>query len=891
MNKKFYFSSVAAVALLSACSSDELAPQQKEEVADILASRPKIEVSFGLDAPATRMFGGVNDKGYYVVKFDTKDVLGAVLVDQGKSTPANYYDLVASNTHIGNNRFAYNTVTGKFETPSTMCVGSWLFYTPYKEENTTSRGSIKFNIPIVQTYAQDFTKLAVKDFRFSPIVNLTGSEDGYFEYNIPTVSAYTYANIVLKFPKAVTVQKLVLKPSGQADGTTYDPFAATYELNMGTATGTTAGLAAAVAELNKPFAPGETIEGRLEESKNALLAKAPYLKATVASGSDTEQLIALNCLDSELQPSTDFKSFMLIPSGEYTCIRLYAYTDDGIYVYNINDECEAVAGTRPNSLCAGETGITLKREVVTLHNIAGYTTEGNGANADYAALTTKYIKMETKKTNPQLQATTETEGTVVISQKDLLAVINGISDAGNMNVRVLGDMVKITKEVADAIVAAEKRVNGDIQLIFDKEVEIEGTAEGYTLTDVTFAGDAKLTTGTVNLGVDINIPSGKKLTVNSGATLNANTVAGTGTTSSYIYDKIVNNGTLNADVAALEIGTVENNATLTVKKNAEISTLTNAGTTTVNTGVTLTTAFTNSRVGGGATILNNGTIKVDGTSSNSNNLTNNGEIHVQSVTLTNTGTINNKVNAKIISGVAGGNAACIKNEGTIENYGFLYCYNSDTSSTSNTIENTAIIYAKENSTTYITKNSSAVENTNGTKDENMKMGVINLDNRNEDISVTTPANKGYIVWTTSETNIAHKTGDKYNKVILTADATIQDQAVRYIETSAQKLTINISKVQELTFKDDATLSTNGTTVGYLEIASGKVVKVPTENKIGIEDVYSSDNNSKTAAQINNNGTLLVGGDLYSSAITACPAKGIFAAGDGGTTAFHWGDRM
>ena len=103
MNKKYYLSSLAAVTLLAGCTSDELVPQQNEEVADVLANRPKIEVAFGLETSATRMHG--NETG---VTFDQEDHLGAVLVDQGLSTPANYYDLASGNTHIANNKFYYD---------------------------------------------------------------------------------------------------------------------------------------------------------------------------------------------------------------------------------------------------------------------------------------------------------------------------------------------------------------------------------------------------------------------------------------------------------------------------------------------------------------------------------------------------------------------------------------------------------------------------------------------------------------------------------------------------------------------------------------------------------------------------------------------------------------
>lgn len=891
MNKKFYLSSAAAVALLSACTSDELVPQQNGEATDVLANRPKIEVALNFDA-TTRMFA---ENGTTNVKFDINDKLGAVLVDKGLSTPANYWDLATSNTHIGNNKFYYDAASSRFVTDGTMCVGSWLFYAPFNDANTASRGSIKFDMPIVQEYAQDFTELAKagKEWRFTPIINLEteGENDSQVLKTlcIKTVSPYTYANVKLSFPQAVTVQKLVLKPSAAIDGTSYAPFAHTYELNMGNGT---KGLSAAVADVNNyPVRIGGTYYSKqypIDQAEKALKAKNPYIEdVIVPSGTTTEQLIALNCLDKGMTASKDFQSFMLIPSGKYKCIRLYAYTDKGVYVYNINDECEAAPATgRPATLPTADAGsITLARTGVGLHNIAGYKSENDPNiegiyNQDYATLQTKAIQMTETRNNVQLQASTETNGTVVISQKDLVAVIKGISVAGQMNVRVLGNMVKINKEVADAIAAKEREV-GDIQLYFDRAVEIEGEADAYTLTDVTVDGGATLTKGAVNMGDDIDIPAGKILTVNSGATLNVTTTANT--VAGYSYNQINNNGTLNVDAVGTTITTVNNKGTMDVKKNANITTLTNEKAVAIEEGAMLNTAFTNNHPTSiSATLTNNGTLNVNGASSNSDIMTNNGTVNVQNVILTNSGTIVNNADCKIISGVTGGSTAAINNTGTITNLGFLYCFNGD-----NTINNTGTIKAKAGSTTYITTNSSGDEFANGTKA--VTMGKIILDNREEDVSVTTPTQKGYIIWTPGAdvTTIQHKAGDKYNKVILSAASTVNNANVRYIETSAN---LNLqSNVQELTFTKIVVLTAAESAnilVGYLEIASGKTVKLPTENKILVKEVCSG-TNSKTIAQINNMGTLLVGGNLWST--LACPTTGTFASGDGNSTAFHWNE--
>lgn len=873
MNKKLIFSSLATTALLAACTSEELVPHANE-AADVFASRPKIDVAFDFNVPTTRMegFGTGTGDDLFRVGFTKDDYLGAVLVDKGLTTKDHYFDLVTSNTHIGNNKFEYNESTGKFETVGTMCVGAWLFYAKYNAENTTSRGSIKYNIPVVQTYAQDFKEMAKHDFKFSPIVNLWGQENGYFEYSIPTISAYTYANVKLTFPKDVKVQKLVLKPYSNtpiSEGTNYDPFSKTYELNM-------AGLKDAVATLNKvgPYGCHTTKQACLDASRNKLMAKDNYIQATIATiGANEEELIALNCLDADIKASKDFQAYMLIPSGVYEGIRLYAYTDKGVYAYNINDENEAATEAErkgKDNFATDNTGITLKRESVTLHNIKGLT-------GDYAA--TKAIAMTEVKTNADLQTALETEGTVVISQKDLKAVIDGISSPGKMNVRILGDMVMITKDIADAIAAKEDAI-GDIQLVFDKKIDVEGTTEGYDLEDITFDGGAKLTKGIVNIMEDINIPENQCFEVNNDATLNVNGVANTDPNKDYIYNNFVNNGTINLAAKNVVIGYITNNDTLEVKKEAYVGTLK-----TSNLSVTTVNAALNAGIANEGELTNNAdALNINSASTNTGTVKNNNVIHIKDVEWTNNGTISNAADAKIISGVAQaeglGKYAYLKNYGTIDNYGFMYCYNGD-----NFIYNEGTINAKAGSTTYITRNSK--EDEAATETQSNTMGTINMDTRNEDISVTSTNFQGYLTFTTDLAEIKNAKEDKFNKVILSnANAIVNDAKVKYVVTSGAKLTVINDKVQELIFKNNCTLITTTATVAYLEIGKNKIVKLPTENVIAIENISTTETSTK--ANINNNGTLLVGGDLWSSAIGSCPETGIFASGDGTKTAFHWG---
>lgn len=637
----------------------------------------------------------------------------------------------------------------------------------------------------------------------------------------------------------------------------------------------------------------------LAEKAKKLLAKDSYIKATEKSeyniagkkAAEDLQIVALSCLDDNLAESKTFQTQMLLPSGEYTAIRLYAYTNKGVYVYTIDDECEALPDDKKTTL--NKNSLTLKRERVALHNIIAYNATDN-PNADYTALGNEgtYINMTETLSNAELSADEETEGTVVISQADLIAVINGIAQVGNVEIRVLGDRVKITKEVADAIVAKEKALAGDIQLVFNDKVEIVGETTAYDLEDVTFEGGAELISGKVNISDDVHIVSetGNHLTIAAGAELSVNEVANSAKT--YTYYKLINNGSLTINAEDVSIRNLNNYGSLTFAKDAAIKYCNNyAGSATIiNENVELTAQLTSNNSSDGLTgaaLTNNGIINLSEASVNSSKstITNNGSLNTKSFEFINNGTIENEKKGKIVSGISGKDGGVVKNAvgATINNKGSMLCLNGE-----NRINNLGTINAKTGSTTYITTNSDKNEFGNGTAE--CTMGVINLDNRNEDVAVTTPEQKGYIVFTTDLTKIEKEFGDKFNKVVLSQNAKVEDDNVKYITTSAETVNIGRSSIQEMTFNSDCTLYSENATVASITIATDKLVKLPTDNLLSVQTVMTS--GSKTVGHIDNNGTFLVGGNLYSDAaaggLASCPDKGIFASGDGSSTAFHWG---
>lgn len=882
MKTKYLINSLIAAALLAGCSNEDLLVTDNSSNATL--KRPTIDVSFGVDDDATRMVGGSS------IEFESEDKIGAVLVDYDYTNPDTYFEVKEG--HVGNNRFYYNdnATSKKFETDGVMVKGSWLFYLQYNSKMTTSRNGVQFDLPVIQKYAKDYSEIAKNDFRISPVVNLLGQEDGHFDnFNLPLVSVYTYANIVMKFPEAVTVQKIVVKPT-TTDLQTYVPFAKTYTIqNRQTPQ----------AKLNEKAAY-ETDQDVLDQAKAKLQnvksdgSTIPYDKSSLTSdfkdilkaGTEKQQLIALDCLDNTEQ-STDFQARMLIPAGKYANISLYAYTDKGVYKYDVKNSYVA----KKNAVDQQDDFYLRRQYNVSLHKIDTKSTDEGDA----------YLNMTETKSNADLQTSTETDGTVVISQKDLVAVINGINSNDVAKIRVLGDNVIINQEVMDALTAKVKELSS-VSLEFaegDGIITIEGNESSGTplnLHNIKFNGGAKLTRGYANVGEDIIIPSNQSFTVNAGTTLTFKTDDGT-------YIGIINNGNVIFDndndnviaVAAIRsnLGNITINSPVQITYQLVNSSDVNAtGNIMVNTDGILTLNAAATSTNNGA-ITNNGVIELTkGNFDNFGDISNNKTINI-STALNNSGSITN-AGLLLVKGGTSGAEAKLDNSGTITNSGDMYCHDGE-----NSISNTGSIYAEDGSTTYITTNSKEKEYTVVSTNNSLnKMGEIFCATKNVDVSVTTSENQGYISYTvpTTVTTLVKEQGDKFNKVYLNGSCDLQHDAVYYVVVNkeAENPIVTLGKAkgyQEITFNADATIYSDPeykNSVGKLTVANGVRVKIPTENAIGVYDVVNGIA-SKTNAEIYNSGTILVGGNFWSKlALTDNKGtNGIFASGDGSTTAFHW----
>ena len=209
--------------------------------------------------------------------------------------------------------------------------------------------------------------------------------------------------------------------------------------------------------------------------------------------------------------------------------------------------------------------------------------------------------------------------------------------------------------------------------------------------------------------------------------------------------------------------------------------------------------------------------------------------------------------------------------------------------------------------TYITRNSYADEKSGkATNEDGQKMGTIRMDKRNANMSVTEKNYQGYKEYTVNATDLTEGVlsavaKDKFNKIVLADAAELSAEVaayVRYIETSGTSLTLpSGARIQEATFANDVefycepqTAITEKAVIAKLTVKEGVKLTVPTENEMNVTDITGLAN-SKTNAQIINEGTILVGGNFYTKlakdATKTANPNGVFASGDGSATAFHW----
>lgn len=912
---KVLLSSFVLAGLVSACTNEEFLDVTPDN--DALAGRPQVNLTLST-TPSTRM--GINDEGLPI--FTANDMLGAVLVDKGYSagglTVFNNVDWTVVDGHVGNNKWAYNKTNGQFETEGTTAVGMWLFYTKYNEKMTTTRNGVEFYFPQIQEGAADLKQVENNNinFKITPILAIDGYEGQKLDLNLQYSSVFNYLNLKLDFGElgVTKVQRIVVKAKDHLGSDVKFPI----ESKVVNSKLPIAKLSLAedaldaikTTDLVDPVGIDEADQNqeilnaynkiRVHEISDWETVAGSYASiVTSAKPASDVDFLVVDCNSNHENTAEDgsmvvtegkFSTYMLMPSGVYNEITLDIYTDKGVYTETVNSRSAYVA----NKVSGGtpvEGKILLRPgKVSVLADIEGHTT--NADDPDFAvsnylkvtgvAVSTNYITKTADLINYINAITNGTvESTVnVVAQEQIGDENKPVDDSP-----IAAHKVVINQEVMDAIVAKETALGKDLQLTFEGAMMTiignESADSKLDIHDLTFNKGCEVISGYVKTSSDIVIPSNQMMTVKTNADVefacdNTETI-----------DKVVVEDGANISAAAEKkatIGEIENKGTVTVAGTLDVTTLNNYATI-ENNNVILVTS------GNNYDIINNGTdakITVRGTFKNT------------TTTITGTsyfGVINNE-GLLLVNGTV---SPELHNEvgATINNEGNMYCYNGD-----NKIYNTGTIYAKGlNSTTYITANSKENEVTTVTNDGGQTLGLLVIENRYQDVSVTTSTQKGYIRYTVKDEDLASslfkwENNDKYNLLVLNSTMVILDAnlngKLRYvINNEAANLTLKEGlMLQELTFNTISTLYTTNSDVAKLTIKEGVTVKVPTENKLSVYDVTTG-SDSKTTAEFVNNGTLLVGGDLYTSIASAEAAngsgvrKGIFASGDGASTAFHW----
>ena len=608
--KKILFSTMLLAGMLASCSDEEFGTVNSVDTTD---RRTQIDLILNGNAASTRLTP--TDESF---TYTTKDVLGAVLVDNGVKNNADsekgeeqkyVVDWSISDSHVGNNKWYWDG--SKFATDGTTSVGAWLFYTRYNKDMSVNRNGVEYTFPQIQEYASDYKWIANNNVNFivSPIYRIDGYEGESIQLPVYQGSIHSTVKLNLELPNAVTeVQKIVLTAKDAKGNSVQFPtkgrilntkmdaagavanmltsggssFDSQYGLHhiYGNTTAEDMKAASLKAFYNFMNSDGKDAEGNAvymdseyqvnlaEDDDNAL--KTKYTEITQPVGNNTVPFLVLDCVENhsdEAAPGVavtggKFTSYMLIPAGIYQSITLYVYTNDGIYVKEVAERDAALEKTDANKLKDGSKNILLRRH--TRVNLANITKKAS--QVEDAA-----IKIEDKETAEDVAQALG--GVVVTKTADLIAAINGSKDAEikfwvvNQAAQNFGSdaavpehTTLINKAVADATEAMINRFKGEtVNLIFqNSEMKIKGEETPYDLKNMTFEQGCNLTAGSINVADRIHF-EGKTFKVQKGATANFTE----GNVENNIPEEYVNGSAL------------ENYGTVNFKKNTKITTITN----------------------------------------------------------------------------------------------------------------------------------------------------------------------------------------------------------------------------------------------------------------------------------------------------------------------------
>lgn len=949
--KKIYFSTILLAGVLASCSNDDFGTMSNPEAAN---GRAQINLTLTTDETSTRFLPGENGFGY-----NSTDVLGAVIVDNGvkTNTAADFIvDWNIADSHVGNNKWYWNG--SQFETNGTTSIGAWLFYSRYNKDMTTNRNGVEYTFPQIQEYANDYKWIGNNNANFiiSPIYRIDGYEGEEVSIPVKQASIHSIVKLNLQLPTVVSeVQKIVLTAKDKDGASVKFP-------TKGRIINTQVEKAGAVANLLNEdeyasydntyalyIAPGQTVEEaketaslkayqnlinspsgdnavNLKEDDNNTL-KSKFTEITEAVGSNEVDFLVLDCVDNHDNIAAEgvkvedgkFSSFMLIPAGLYTSIKLYVYTDKGIYVKEVNERDEAVV-TPADKVDAAKNLIMLRRHTrVNLGNIA----------TSFDDAEDQYIDVTDSKTAEEVA--TDLGGVVITKTADLIAAIKGAQDKKikfkvvNQDTQNLGSdeaipahSTLINKAVADAVFEKWSDARTNVNLIFDNsKMEIVGESDAYDLVGMTFMKGCELTSGSVNVAENIYFGTGENaFVVKSNAT--ANFTAGTSIVSAtYAYNSttstVKNEGIVNFDGYAT-MNRIENNdgAIVNVNQVLNVAELKNTETITVKEGtgeLTITSALTNDAQ---ASIINNNNLVINATANNNGTITNNKSVVVKKNLSNKAGaTIVNAQNATFVAQVG----STVKNEmhAKFDNSGELYCIIEG--SNKGTIENIGTIYARLGALTYITTNQAASLSKDDYKNDKVdetNFGRIILSERASNMSVSTANAQGYIEFT-AEDNLTEWTpaeGDKFNKLIFANNTSTLSNPVDLTKLAevgndegiTKIITVEISgknsvkfannqALRELIIKGNTNVLGQKVQTAILRVMDDAKMTVPTNNVFGVYSFNGGGSGMGVGARnlvINNHSTILVGGRFYTSLTSEITENnGEFASG-AGTEAYIFG---
>ena len=599
--------------MLASCSDEEFGTVNSVDTTD---RRTQIDLILNGNAASTRLTP--TDESF---TYTTKDVLGAVLVDNGVKNNADaeedeeqdyVVDWEISDSHVGNNKWYWDG--SKFATEGTTSVGAWLFYTRYNKDMSVNRNGVEYTFPQIQEYASDYEWIANNNVNFivSPIYRIDGYEGESIQLPVYQGSIHSTVKLNLELPNAVTeVQKIVLTAK-DADGASVkfptkgrilnkkmaaagavanmltsggSSFDSQYGLHhiYGNTTAEDMKAASLKAFYNFMNSDGKDAEGNAvymdseyqvnlaEDDDNAL--KTKYTEITQPVGNNTVPFLVLDCVENhsdEAAPGVavtggKFTSYMLIPAGIYQSITLYVYTNDGIYKKEVNKRDMTVEEDESASTANTDKKLILLRRHTRV-NLANITKKAS--QVEDAA-----IKIKENDSRDAETVAEELDGVVVTKTADLIAAINGSQDAQieflvvNQAAQNFGSdeavpehTTLINKAVADATEAMINRFKGKtVNLIFqNSEMKIKGEETPYDLKNMTFEQGCNLTAGSINVADRIQF-EGKTFKVQKGATANFTE----GNVENNIPEEYVNGSAL------------ENYGTVNFKKNTKITTITN----------------------------------------------------------------------------------------------------------------------------------------------------------------------------------------------------------------------------------------------------------------------------------------------------------------------------